>query len=79
VLIATPREFFEQSIFESEYENHVSHWTVSDFKRLGFVEYQNYEAGAVYLLSDKPIDIRGFGNSLKKRIRRLARMLKAEF
>lgn len=78
VIIATPKDFFEQNLYESEFENHVSHWSAKDFKGLGFLNIQYFNAGAVYLLSVEKLDIRGFGNTLIKKIRRIARALKNE-
>ncbi len=79
IIIATPRNFFRQDLYESEFENHVSHWSVKDFKKLGFLNVQYLNAGAIYLLSQEKIDIRGFGNSWIKKIRRIARAAKNEF
>lgn len=73
ILVATPIEFFEQNRNQSQYEHHVSHWTKADFKSLGFVDWQKIDAGAVYLVSPKKIDIRGFGRSFIKRLRRILR------
>ena len=78
VVIATPIDFFKQELYESEFENHVSHWSSKDFKNLGFLSEQYFDAGAVYLLSNEKIDIRGFGNTLIKKLRRVARALKNE-
>ncbi len=78
IIIATPRNFFRQDLYESEFENHVSHWSVKDFKKLGFLNAQYLNAGAIYLLSQEKIDIRGFGNTWIKKIRRIARAVKNE-
>jgi len=78
ILIATPLQFFQQDLYESEFEHHISHWKLDDFKKLGNVEYQYFDAGAVYLLSNKKTDIRGFGNSFIKKLRRIARSIKNE-
>jgi hypothetical protein len=75
MVIATPRAFFQQEFFESADERHVSHWTPADFHSIGSCDYQNAGAGRVYLLSSKPTDIRGFGHSLVKRMRRIGRGL----
>lgn len=79
LIIATPAHFFEQNLYESEFEHHVSHWTLADFKRIGCADSQKVDAGMIYLLSSKKIDIRGFGSSLIKKIRRVARAVKNEF
>lgn len=78
ILIATPLSFFEQNLYQSEFENHISHWSLKDFRNLGFVEYQYFDGGGIYLLSNKKIEIRGFGNSLIKKARRIARALRNE-
>jgi hypothetical protein len=78
IIIATPINFFEQNLYESIYENHISHWTPKDFKKLGNLTVQYFDSGAVYLLSNQKIEIRGFGNSLLKKVRRLARAIKNE-
>lgn len=78
ILIATPLNFFEQELYQSKFEHHVSHWQLKDFKNLGRVEYQFYDGGGVYLLSEKKIKIRGFGNSLIKKARRIAKVLRNE-
>lgn len=78
IIIATPVEFFHQHLYESEYENHISHWTIEDLKYLGFAEVQYFDAGAIYLLSADKLDVRGFGNTWIKKVRRLARAIKNE-
>lgn len=75
ILVATPIDFFEQNRNQSEYEHHVSHWAKADFNLLGFVEWQKIDAGAVYLISPKRIDIRGFGRKFIKRLRRIFRAI----
>jgi len=78
ILIATPSDFFEQHLYESDFENHISHWTLSDFKKLGFVDSQKIDAGMIYLLSPVKKDIRGFGSAFIKKIRRIGRAVKNE-
>ena len=78
IIIATPLSYFQQELYESEYEHHISHWVVNDFKKLGYVQYQKFESGAIYLLSNQELKIRGFGNSLIKKARRIARLLRNE-
>lgn len=78
VLVATPMTFFAQELYESEYEHHISHWKLNDFKNLGFVEYQYVDGGAIYLLSREKIEIRGFGNSFIKKIKRIAKSIRNE-
>lgn len=79
IIIATPVNFFEQELYESNFEHHVSHWKKKDFNNLGYLNVQYIDSSAVYLLSNEIIDIRGFGNSWIKKIRRLARAVKNEF
>jgi 2-polyprenyl-3-methyl-5-hydroxy-6-metoxy-1,4-benzoquinol methylase len=78
ILIATPRHFFKQYLFESKFEEHVSHWSVKDFKSIGYVDYQLLADGAVYLVSNEPINIIGFGRSIVKKIKRIGRAIKNE-
>lgn len=78
LIIATPKEYFKQDLYESDFENHVSHWTKNDFNKLGNLDYQYFDAGAVYLLTPDKTDIRGFGNSFIKKIRRIARSVRNE-
>lgn len=79
VIIATPIDFFEQNLYESEYEKHISHWKKDDFKAIGILDYQHFDAGAVYLLTNRKTDIRGFGSAPIKKLRRIARAIKNEF
>lgn len=76
VIVSTPIDFFEQYLYESVYENHVSHWTKADFAAVGYVDFQYFGEGAVYLVSKEKLDIIGFGNSPIKKAKRLARLLK---
>jgi len=78
IIIATPIKFFQQELYESNFEQHVSHWTKKDFAKLGRVNVQYFDAGAIYFLSNEKIYIRGFGNSLIKKLRRIARAIKNE-
>lgn len=78
IIIATPKDFFEQELYESKFEHHVSHWTIKDFKELGNCTWQNINAGSIYLLSIEELDIRGFGNTFIKKIRRIARAIRNE-
>lgn len=75
VIVATPVKFFEQELYESEFERHVSHWTKKDFKAIANVEVQYADAGAIYLLTKEQMNIRGFGNSVIKKLRRIARAI----
>ena len=79
LIIATPLKFFQQELYESDFEHHISHWELKDFEALGFVESQHFYGGAVYLVSASKIDIRGFGNTPLKKLRRILRNIKNEF
>jgi len=78
IIVATPKHFFEQDLYQSKFEHHVSHWTKRDFDKLGFLQLQYFDAGAVYLLSNDRLNIRGFGNGIIKKLRRIARAVKNE-
>lgn len=79
IIVATPIDFFEQHLYESSFEDHISHWTIKDFQKLGHVDCQFFSAGAVYLLSNEKKNIRGFGSAFVKKLRRVARAIKNEF
>ena len=49
-----------------------------DFENLGYLNCQYFDAGAIYLLSNEKLDVRGFGNSWIKKLRRIARAVKNE-
>lgn len=72
IIIATPRKFFQQKLYQSEFEHHLSHWKKSDFSKLANVQYQYFDAGAVFLLSKGKSDIRGFGNSYIKKNKKIS-------
>ncbi len=78
ILVATPIDFFNQDLYESEFEHHVSHWKLSDFKKVAFTDYQYFDGGALYVLSKDKLDIRGFGKSFVKKLRRVARAVRNE-
>ncbi len=79
IIVATPNVFFEQELYQSLAERHVSFWRARDFRSLGCdLDWQRADCGTVYLLSPRPIDIRGFGRSWVKRVRRIARCLRDE-
>jgi hypothetical protein len=77
-VIATPVSFFNQHLYESDYEQHISHWTKKDFMQIGRVCDQKIDSGAIFIVSKNKIDIRGFGNSFIKKIRRIGRAIKNE-
>lgn len=78
LIIATPSEFFDQHLYDSKYEEHVSFWNLNDFKKISNVEFQKVDGGAIYFLTPEKINIRGFGNSFIKKIRRIARAIRNE-
>jgi len=79
ILISTPNKFFNQDLYQSEAEHHISFWQASDFRKLGcHVDYQRVNTGTIFLLTTEPINIRGFGRGLLKRLRRVARCLHDE-
>ncbi len=78
IIISTPVAFFKQILYESEFENHVSHWTIKDFRNIGYTDVQYIDAAAVYLLSKTPMDIVGYGNGWIKKFKRLGRTFKNE-
>jgi hypothetical protein len=75
LLISTPRKFFQQELFESPDERHVSFWTVKDFQKPDrTVLYQKVGEGVIYVVKHgKMANIRGFGNDFLAKARRLAR------
>lgn len=75
IVIATPMQFFKQELYQSNYEHHISYWKLADFKNLGSVQYQYIDGGAIYILSNDKIEIRGFGNSLMKKARRIVKSI----
>ena len=36
VIVCTPLDFFEQEISDNEYEHHISHWSMTDFKEFTY-------------------------------------------
>jgi 2-polyprenyl-3-methyl-5-hydroxy-6-metoxy-1,4-benzoquinol methylase len=79
IIVSTPITFFEQQLYESSYEDHISHWTIKDFKNIGFIDVQYVDSSAIYLISPEKEDIIGFGNSMLKKVKRIARAIKNEF
>lgn len=78
VLVSTPVAFFEQHLFQSPHEEHVSHWAASDFRRLGHTTFQYVGPSGLYLVAPKKLAIRGFGNGLVQRVRRCGRFIANE-
>lgn len=75
MIIATPEIFFEQHLYNSKYEEHISHWDINDFRKICNVDYQKIDGGIIYLLTKEKINIRGFGHSIIKKIRRIRRAI----
>lgn len=75
MIIATPQKFFEQHLYNSQYEEHISYWTVNDFRKICNVDFQKIDGGIIYFLSNEKINVRGFGNSIIKRLRRIGRAI----
>lgn len=78
MIIATPEKYFHQHLYNSPYEEHISHWQLSDFRKICFVEHQKIDGGVIYYLSPYKNSIRGFGNSPIQKLRRLARAVRNE-
>ena len=78
VVIATPKRFFSQSHYGSEWEAHRSHWTPRDFAWAPWASWQNVGPGRIYLLAPKPRPVIGFGNRPMTRLRRVAGLLRDE-
>ena len=78
ILVSTPVTFFEQHLFQSRYEEHVSHWRASDFRRLGHTSVQYAGPSGLFLLTARPVPVRGFGNGWIQRLRRCARFMRNE-
>lgn len=78
VIISSPKTFFAQALYDSPHEAHVSHWRPADFRFAPYLAWQTVGAGRIYLVSQVPRPVRGFGNGLLTRSRRIGRMLAAE-
>ena len=80
MIISTPAMFFNQALYQSDDEHHVSFWDIKDIRGMGFpFDYQTVGPGRVFLVTPRPIDIRGFGHKPIKRLRRIARVVRSEF
>jgi hypothetical protein len=77
-LIATPRHFFQQELFESHWERHCSHWTAKDFRGIGHLESQSTRSSRIFLLSPVGKPIVGFGDSVRQRVKRIIWALLSE-
>jgi hypothetical protein len=80
VVVSTPRHFFQQDLYESPDEHHVSFWTLGDFQGPDrSVLHQNVGSGVIYVIRRGRMEpIRGFGNDLLTRARRMARLTLTE-
>lgn len=76
IVIATPKKFFHQELFGSEWETHRSVWKPSDFAFAAYRDWQSIGDGRVYLLSATARPLPGFGHSPIQRARRFARLSK---
>ncbi|HEY1778471.1 MAG TPA: class I SAM-dependent methyltransferase [Solirubrobacteraceae bacterium] len=80
LLVTTPKRFFTQDIFQSDWEQHRSHWKPADFATFGgFMDWQTVGPGRVYVLARAHEPILGFGHRPMQRARRLARLVRSEF
>ena len=75
IVITTPKQFFRQHLYQSDFEEHVSHWTPRDFDFAPYVDWQPVGPGVVYLVCGNRTPIRGFGHGPVTRARRIARLL----
>jgi len=78
IIVATPQKFFEQHLYNSKFEEHISFWDKKDFEKFCNVDHQLIDGGVVYLLSSEKLNIRGYGSALIKKLRRIFRSLKNE-
>ncbi len=78
VLIATPIDYFNQHLYESVFEEHISHWKIDDLKGLANLQTQYKDSGAIYLLSNAELNIPGFGNNWLKKAKRICRSVRNE-
>jgi hypothetical protein len=80
VIVATPRKFFRQILFESSAEDHVSFWPPREVTALGKpFDYMPVGPSWVYLICDH--SVRGpemFGHAWPRRARRLAKAVRDE-
>ena len=79
MIVSTPATFFQQALYGSDDERHVSFWSPEDVANIGFpFDYRRIGPARVFLISPSRLDIRGFGQSPIKRLRRLARAVSNE-
>lgn len=76
LLIATPARFFQQVIYESEWETHRSFWEPKDFAFAPYVDWQTVGQGRVFLVAPQRRSLRGFGHRPMPRVRRFARAVR---
>ena len=70
-VVSSPKVYFQQKMFESKWEDHLSFWSPRDLKMLGHLEFQNTRSGRVYVIFPSKNRINGFGNSLLEKTKRL--------
>jgi hypothetical protein len=78
VVISTPIYFFSQSLYKSKFEEHRSFWAIRDFRRFGHVIRQRIGDGGIYVVSRSRLHLRGFGDGLFQKGRRIARAIRDE-
>lgn len=74
LMISSPRVFFHQDIYGSEWESHRSHWKPGDFAFAPHLDWQASSEGRIYVLANRPCRIKGFGHRPAQRLRRFARL-----
>ena len=79
VVVSTPLRYFSQCLYQSRFEEHRSHWAARDFKRFGHVLQQRIGAGGLYVISGRSLSLRGFGNGVSQKFRRLARAIRDDW
>jgi hypothetical protein len=79
VIVTTPRVFFQQDLFDSTAEQHVSLWAPREIGSLQLpFDYMAVEGSWVYLISEKHVTLKSFGHSWHRRLRRTAKVMRDE-
>jgi hypothetical protein len=73
VIVASPVRFFSQAAFDSEWEQHRSHWRPRDFAFAPWMEWETFGSGRIYLLANAPERLKFFGSRPYRRVRRLVK------
>ena len=55
VIVSTPKEDYRIPYPDTPYENHISHWTLDDFKDFDFTDHSTHEA-TIVLIKRKRIE-----------------------